>query len=291
MSWLDAFLQGAPGPAGPTGPAGPVGSVGASLPITSTGGTAPVIGINAATDSLPGSMSAADKTKLDAATSSSTASTLALRGADGSLSGQLLKATTPVSTPSAPATGWTVYVDTADGQLKAINAAGQISNLTGAMGFTVTNSKTLNANNTTATVAPFQVTGAVLVKRLFAVVTTQLGPNHTGDKFFWSDSATVGDISPATSTAMNMAPVGSMLSVSALSGSIETLAEPNGVEAVLAATANDEVFQQFKLVAKSSGAGTYIEHQYTTTDTPTSGVMFYVCVYEPLSTGATITAV
>lgn len=42
-----------------------VTSVGATAPITSTGGTTPTIAINAATTSAAGSMSAADKTKLD----------------------------------------------------------------------------------------------------------------------------------------------------------------------------------------------------------------------------------
>jgi hypothetical protein len=49
--------------------AGSVVGVGGTAPITSTGSsTNPTIGINAATDSTAGSMSAADKTKLDAMT-------------------------------------------------------------------------------------------------------------------------------------------------------------------------------------------------------------------------------
>ncbi|MCF8366551.1 MAG: DUF1566 domain-containing protein [Bacteroidales bacterium] len=44
---------------------GTVTGVSATLPIVSSGGSAPVISINAATTSSPGSMSAADKTKLD----------------------------------------------------------------------------------------------------------------------------------------------------------------------------------------------------------------------------------
>jgi hypothetical protein len=43
-------------------------SVGATAPITSSGGAAPVIGITPATDLAPGSISAADKTKLDGIT-------------------------------------------------------------------------------------------------------------------------------------------------------------------------------------------------------------------------------
>lgn len=47
------------------GVAGAIQSIGVTAPITSTGGSTPTIGIVAATTSVPGSMSAADKTKLD----------------------------------------------------------------------------------------------------------------------------------------------------------------------------------------------------------------------------------
>src|SRR5215467_3925971 len=71
---------------------GTVSSVTGTAPIQSTGGTTPVISIDPATGSTPGSLSAADKAKLDAATSSPSASTLALRDGSGRLQ---------VATPSA----------------------------------------------------------------------------------------------------------------------------------------------------------------------------------------------
>jgi len=52
-------------PNGYTANTGTVTGVTGAAPIVSSGGTAPVISIDAATTSLPGSMSAADKTKLD----------------------------------------------------------------------------------------------------------------------------------------------------------------------------------------------------------------------------------
>jgi hypothetical protein len=52
----------------PAGGGGGVSAVTATLPLTSTGGGAPNLAINAATDALAGSMSAADKTKLDGIT-------------------------------------------------------------------------------------------------------------------------------------------------------------------------------------------------------------------------------
>jgi hypothetical protein len=63
--WKD--VEGAPG-----GPAG-VESVGGTAPIQSSGGANPVISITAATTSAAGSMSAADKTKLDGVQAGATA--------------------------------------------------------------------------------------------------------------------------------------------------------------------------------------------------------------------------
>lgn len=62
---------------------GVVSSVGASAPITSTGGTAPTIGITAATALAAGSMSAAHFSLVNGATASPTASTLIVRDATG----------------------------------------------------------------------------------------------------------------------------------------------------------------------------------------------------------------
>jgi hypothetical protein len=62
---------------------GTVTSVSGTSPVTSSGGSTPAIGISAATTSAPGSMSAADKTKLDAAASTNTASVIVMRDASG----------------------------------------------------------------------------------------------------------------------------------------------------------------------------------------------------------------
>jgi hypothetical protein len=65
---VDAFATGAEGDKANTA----VQTVAGTAPITSTGTTAKTIGITAATTSAPGSMSAADKTKLDAITGTNT---------------------------------------------------------------------------------------------------------------------------------------------------------------------------------------------------------------------------
>lgn len=75
------------------GSGGGVTSVGGTAPIVSSGGSTPTISINAATTGSPGSMSAADKTKLDNATSSNTTSTLVFRDASGNFSAGTITAT------------------------------------------------------------------------------------------------------------------------------------------------------------------------------------------------------
>ena len=69
---------------------GTVTGVSGTLPITSSGGTAPIISIAASTTSAAGSMSAADKTKLDAITGTNTGN-VTLGTANGlSLAGQAI---------------------------------------------------------------------------------------------------------------------------------------------------------------------------------------------------------
>ena len=62
---------------------GTVTGVTGTAPIVSSGGVTPAISISAATTSAAGSMSAADKAELDAATNANTASTLVARDASG----------------------------------------------------------------------------------------------------------------------------------------------------------------------------------------------------------------
>ncbi len=70
----------------PLSTGGTVTNVTGTAPIVSSGGTTPAISITAATGSAAGSMSAADKAKLDAATSANTGSTLVSRDASGNFS-------------------------------------------------------------------------------------------------------------------------------------------------------------------------------------------------------------
>lgn len=101
---------------------GAVQSVGVTAPIQNTGtSTAVVIAIAAATTSDPGSMSAADKTKLDGATSANTNSALVQRDSSGNFAANILtvNAITINGSPSASTDAATKgYVDAAISGLK-----------------------------------------------------------------------------------------------------------------------------------------------------------------------------
>lgn len=87
----------------PTG--GTVTGVTGTAPIVSSGGNAPAISISTATTSTAGSMSAADKAELDAATNANTASTLVARDASGNFSaGTITAALTGNATTASTST-------------------------------------------------------------------------------------------------------------------------------------------------------------------------------------------
>jgi len=92
-----------------------VESVGVTAPITSTGGATPTIGISAATDSLPGSMSAADKTKLDSMTAGAAVASVGV--------------TAPV-TNSGTSTAPNINVTTSPGSASAVVGTGRNVNTT-----------------------------------------------------------------------------------------------------------------------------------------------------------------
>jgi hypothetical protein len=87
--------------AGYTTNTGTVTGVSGTAPIISSGGAAPAISISAATTSAAGSMSAADKSKLDGATSFNTASAIVARNLSGNFSAGTITATLNGSATSA----------------------------------------------------------------------------------------------------------------------------------------------------------------------------------------------
>jgi hypothetical protein len=152
----------------------------------------------------------------------------------------------------------------------------------------VTTSKTLSANNTTANIPIFRILGHVKIKKLYGVVTTIIGANHTGAFFRLNDqSAQVNLTDNAVGGTLSAAAVGSIITRTALAATVATVKTSAAGRLTESATAGIPVNAEFDIIAKN-GANTDIEYSYATTDTPTSGAIQFFCEYEPLSSGASV---
>src|ERR1017187_7034430 len=80
----------------------------------------------------------------------------------------------------------------------------------------VSTSKTLSANNTTAHVPIFSLTGDIDLIDLYGVVTTTLGANQTAAGFRLNDQTAQVDITLSTGTTISAAPAGSIMARTAL---------------------------------------------------------------------------
>ncbi len=157
-------------------------------------------------------------------------------------------------------------------------------------GLTISNSKTLVGNNTTVAVPIFTVTGSVQVLALWGNVTTVLGANNTAAYWRLNDSSNQSDITLSTGTTLSGVAAGSIIvkkdvasaALTLLNNSQERVSEPTTLETLY--------FSPFVAVAKTA-VKTNIEFVYSTTDTPTSGVINFYVQYIPLGQGSKITTV
>jgi len=194
----------------------------------------------------------------------------------------------PEAQPAAPSSGWKLYVDSVDGQLKAEDSAGNVIVMSTVR--TTKTTKTLTANNTTAHVALFQVSGVIRMVKLYGVVTTTLGANHTAAQFTIYDQTTRNPLTAASGapTASGYTP-GSTVGALGLPSSA-AIFESAAAAFSGASSANQMVFQELIVGAKTGVVVSQIEYTYATTDTPTSGAIQFFIQWEPLSVGATVTA-
>src|SRR3990172_572413 len=149
-------------------------------------------------------------------------------------------------------------------------------------GFTTKKSLTLDASNETATEPLFRITGSIEVLKIYGVVTTVVGANHTAAYFRLNDQTAQSDITLSTGTTISSAAVGSILvkkgsaaaALTLLTAAQERVSEPTTLET--------DYFSPFVVVAKPT-ANTDIEYVYTTTTEPTTGVIKFFLVWIPLS--------
>lgn len=153
-----------------------------------------------------------------------------------------------------------------------------------------TKSYTTNANNTTANGSLFSITGTVRILKLYGIVTTVLGSNQTGGYFnLYDQSARVNITLSTVGVTMSSFTAGAMVIKTALAATLATI-QNNNVGAIVEPTAAQGVVQSEFVAQKKTAAVTEIDWTYTTTNTPTSGVIQFFCEWQGLSADAAVTA-
>lgn len=151
------------------------------------------------------------------------------------------------------------------------------------------NSKTLSANNTTANIPVFGITGTVNVVSLYGVVTTDLGANNTAAYWRLNDQTAQVNITLNTGTTLSAIKAGSAIVKKGLAAAALVKLD-NAAGVVSEPTTLETAYFSPFVVTKKTAAATNIEFVYTTTDTPTSGVIQFFCVWLPISADASVTA-
>ncbi len=150
-------------------------------------------------------------------------------------------------------------------------------------------SKTLSGSGATVNVPIFRITGTVECVGLYGVVTTTFGATQTGIFFRLNDQSAQTNITLNTVGAtMSAFAVGGIIAKTALAATLATVKNANVGQFYEGATAGIPLLSPFT-VTKKNGANTDIEFQYTTADTPTSGVIQFFLEWIPRSADAAVT--
>lgn len=152
------------------------------------------------------------------------------------------------------------------------------------------NSQILSGNNTTVTLPIFTITGAVEVRGLWGVVTTDFGSNHTAAYWRLNDQGAQVNITLNTGTTLSAIKAGSTIVKKGLAAAALVLLD-NAAGRVSEPTTLETIFFSPFVAMQKTAAVTQIEYLYTTTNTPTTGAITFYVRFLPVSTNGTITAV
>lgn len=156
-------------------------------------------------------------------------------------------------------------------------------------GRSVSKALTMNVNNGTQSIDAFQLTGTVLVKKLYGYLTdaTTL-TNCTAAHFELYDGAAAVDLTK-NDGVLSALPVGTFVCKHDLATVTMGIADStNG--ALTEATADKQGFKQF-LVTQKTGQNTYIRFTYTSNDTPAAAELTVYCEYIALDDTGAVAAV
>lgn len=149
--------------------------------------------------------------------------------------------------------------------------------------------QTLVGSNATVAVPIFGITGSVQVQAIWGVVTTVLGANNTAAYWRLNDTTAQSDITLNTGTTLTGAAAGSTLVKKGLAAAALTLLTSAQERVSEPTTLETWYFSPF-VVVKKNAVATNIEFVYSTTDTPTSGVIDFYLRWLPLTKDANITS-
>jgi hypothetical protein len=151
-----------------------------------------------------------------------------------------------------------------------------------------TDSKTFTGSNTTVAVPIFNLVGSIEVYRIWGVVTTQIGTNHTAAYLRLNDQTAQQAITLATGTTLSAKKAGSLIVKKGLATAAVTLID-NATGVITEPTTLETMFFSPFQATQKTGATTNIEYVYTTTDTPTTGAIQFFIQYRLLAPGSVVT--
>jgi hypothetical protein len=155
-------------------------------------------------------------------------------------------------------------------------------------GLIVTKSVSFTTDGTVV-VPLFTLTGSVMVKALYGVVTTDLGSNHTAASWRLNDQTAQVYLTAVGGTTLSSIAAGSVIMKDKLVATAVTKLDNAAGVVSETATAGIPVFSPVILVKKTA-ALTQIEYRYITNNTSLGAIKFY-CGFIPLSDDGTLDAV
>lgn len=156
-------------------------------------------------------------------------------------------------------------------------------------GLTLSNSKTLTGNNATVAVPIFHITGTVQILAIWGNITTTLGANNTAAYWRLNDQSAQVNITLDTGTTLSALVAGSTIVKKGLAGAALTAIDAAAGRVSEPTTLETLYFSPFVATQKTGGVTTDIEFVYSTTNTPTSGVINFYVQYIPIGSGSKIT--
>lgn len=146
--------------------------------------------------------------------------------------------------------------------------------------------KDLNANNTTANVNLFQLTGRAILKNIYGVLTSKTTlANMTGVHFNLNDGTNTVVITKNDG-------VGSSLLVGGIVAKVQTTTTTAMIHTATQCNVQDlNTFTYPCWITQKNGANTYIRFTYTTTDAPMAAKMKFYIEYQLLDENSNIVIV